>query len=93
MGLRVAREGFPDRAYLPDGSLMPRAQAGALIEEPQAVAENAVRLVKDGILKDGEPIQIDTLCLHGDHPQAVKNARQIRDVLDAEGVKIQALNA
>ena len=90
-GLRVAQEGFPDRAYLPDGSLMPRDQPGAVIEAPEAVAENAVRLVKDGIRKNGEQIKIDTLCLHGDHPKAVSNARQIQAALVAEGVVIQPL--
>ena len=93
LGLPVAHEGFPDRAYLPDGSLMPRAQAGALIEDPEAVAENAVRLVKQGIQKNEKHIRIDTLCLHGDHPQAVDNARLIREALAVEGVAIQPLGA
>jgi 5-oxoprolinase (ATP-hydrolysing) subunit A len=90
-GLRVAREGFPDRAYLPDGSLMPRAQPGALIEDPEAVAENAVRLVKQGIVIDQKPVKIDTLCLHGDHRESVKNAKTIRSALEAEGVEIRSL--
>ncbi len=90
-GLRVAREGFPDRAYLPDGGLMPRAQPGAVIEDPQAVAENAVRLVMQGIVIDQEAVKIDTLCLHGDHPEAVKNANAIRKALAAAGVKIRSL--
>lgn len=91
-GLRVAQEGFPDRAYLPDGSLMPRTQPGAIIEGPEAVAENAIRLVKQGIIKDNEKIMIDTLCLHGDHPEAAKNAQAIRSALEAEGVEIRSLS-
>lgn len=88
-GLMVAREGFPDRAYLPDGGLMPRAQPGALITEPEAVAENALRLVKQGIMIGNENIKIDTLCLHGDHPDAVDNAKEVRKALEGEGVTIQ----
>jgi len=91
-GLRVAQEGFPDRAYLPDGSLMPRAQPGAVISDPDAVAENALRLVEEGVRIKDEIIKIDTLCLHGDHPEAVNNARRIRKALEAEGVKIRSLS-
>ena len=72
-GLKVIREGFPDRTYHSDGTLMPRGQKGAVIEDPQEVAANAVQLVKTG--------RVDTLCLHGDHPQAVENARQVRQGL------------
>lgn len=92
-GLRVAREGFPDRAYLPDGSLMPRSQPGALISAPEAVAENALRLVTQGIMKEEGSTQVDTLCLHGDHREAVNNARAIRSALEAAGVEIRPLRS
>lgn len=92
-GLRVAREGFPDRAYLPDGSLMPRTQPGALISAPEAVAENALRLVTQGIMIEEESTKVDTLCLHGDHPEAVNNARAIRSALEAAGVEIYPLGS
>jgi UPF0271 protein len=92
-GLRVAREGFPDRAYLPDGSLMPRTQPGALISAPEAVAENALRLVTQGIMIEEESTKVDTLCLHGDHPEAVNNARAIRSALEAAGVEICPLGS
>lgn len=91
VGLHVAREGFPDRAYLPDGSLMPRAQPGAVISAPEAVAENAMRLVTDGVRKGDGHMTVDTLCLHGDHPEAVNNARLVRQALEAEGVEIRAM--
>ena len=90
-GLRVVHEGFPDRAYLPDGSLMPRSQPGALIAEPKAVGENAVRLVKEGLTKDNQQVKIDTLCLHGDHPEAVKNAKEVRMALEAERIEIRSI--
>ena len=89
--LPVANEGFPDRAYLLDGQLMPRSQAGALITEPDRVAENAVRLVTEGIAQDGEAIKIDTLCIHGDHESAVENARLVRQALERAGVEIKPL--
>ncbi len=90
-GLRVAREGFPDRTYLPDGSLMPRAQPGSVISETRAVAENALRLVKQGVMQNKKIIKIDTLCLHGDHSKALENARAVRGALQAEGVTIRPL--
>lgn len=91
IGLRVANEGFPDRAYLPDGHLMPRDQQGAVIHDPQAVAENALVLVKNGIRIDGEKVSIDTLCLHGDNELSVENARAVRKILSAEGINISQL--
>ena len=88
LGLAVANEGFPDRAYLPDGRLMPRTQPGAVITDPKAVGENALRLVREGINIDGNAVPIDTLCLHGDNPSAVDNARQVRQILEDGGVEI-----
>ena len=91
VGLRAANEGFPDRAYQPDGQLMPRSQAGALITEPDQVAKNAVRLVTEGVTQNGETISIDTLCLHGDNDSAVKNAQFVRQALERAGVEIRPL--
>jgi UPF0271 protein len=90
-GLRTANEGFPDRMYLPDGQLMSRDQEGAVITEPEEVARNAVRLVREGITIDGALYKVDTLCLHGDNPEAVENARAVRRKLEAEGIIIQPL--
>ena len=83
MGLRVAAEGFPDRGYNADGSLMSRLLPGALIESPEEVAIHAIELVKTG--------RMDTLCLHGDHPNAAENAKVLRGVLEKNGVKIAAM--
>jgi UPF0271 protein len=88
VGLRVAQEGFPDRGYTRDGQLTPRGQVGAVITAPEDVARNAVRLAQEGICNDGETLRIDTLCLHGDHPAAVENARQVREALERAGVEI-----
>src|SRR5687767_14717135 len=80
-GLRVANEGFPDRNYNPDGTLVSRAKPNAIIESPDEVATHALQLVENGILFKGKRVRVDTLCLHGDHPRAVENARLIREKL------------
>ncbi len=91
-GLRVAREGFPDRAYLPNGQLMPRGQAGAVLTDPGAVAANALRLGREGIIIGGQKVVIDTLCLHGDNPEAVENGKAVRKTLEADGIVIKSLS-
>lgn len=89
-GLRVANEGFPDRTYNPDGTLMSRKLAVAVIESPEEVAAQAVRLAREGIDINGRYLRIDTLCLHGDNHQAVQNAKQVREALEKAGVEIEA---
>jgi UPF0271 protein len=83
IGLRVAAEGFPDRGYNADGSLMSRLLPGALIESPEEVARHAVALIQTG--------KMDTLCLHGDHPNAAQNAKMLREVLEKNGIEVLAL--
>jgi UPF0271 protein len=94
VGLRVAREGFPDRAYEGDGSLVPRGRAGALIEDPQTVIARAIQMVADRsvIAVDGTrlPIEVDTICLHGDLPGAGERAAALREALLAAGVRLKA---
>jgi UPF0271 protein len=91
-GLKVAREAFPDRTYEPDGSLRPRSLPGAVISDPQEAAANGLRLVREGIqfLKIGkqETCPVDTLCVHGDTPGAVEYAKRLRQLLDAEGIRV-----
>ncbi len=81
IGLRVAGEAFPDRGYNPDGTLMSRNLPGAVLKDPQAIAANAIRLARDGIHFGDQVVIPDTLCLHGDHPQAVENARLVHQAL------------
>jgi UPF0271 protein len=90
-GLRVANEGFPDRNYNPDATLMSRKLAGAVIESPEEVAANAMRLAQEGIDFSGQRVRIDTLCLHGDNPFAAQNAKLVRDTLEKTGIQIAAL--
>jgi UPF0271 protein len=74
-------EGFPERAYNPDGSLRSRKLPGAVIHDPAEAAENAWRLATEGIAvtAGGRPrrVPVDTLCIHGDSPNAVAVARAV----------------
>jgi UPF0271 protein len=90
-GIKVAGEGFPDRAYNSDGTLMSRSKPGALIESPEEVARNAVKLVKEGILFGEKRVYVDTLCLHGDNKRAAENAILLREVLTKNGIEIMSL--
>ena len=81
VGLKVSNEGFPDRRYDPDGTLVSRKESHAIIESPEEVAKHALHLIQDGVLFDGKRVRVDTLCLHGDHPRVVENAKLIRELL------------
>lgn len=81
VGLKIANEGCPDRRYNPDGTLVSRKETNAVIESPEEVARHAMELIRDGILFEGKRVQVDTLCLHGDHPRVVENAKLIREML------------
>ena len=70
-GLRYLREGFADRALRPDGSLVPRGEPGAVLEDPAAAVAQARALVD----------RVDTLCIHGDSPNALAIARAVRAAL------------
>jgi len=93
-GLRVVAEAFADRAYMPDGSLVSRRQAGAVLHDPQAVAERMLRLAKEGVVTaiDGSTVRIqaDSICVHGDSPGAVEMARQVRQLLEGAGVVVRS---
>jgi len=84
VGLKVANEGFPDRNYNPDGTLVSRKESNAVIESPEEVAKHAVELIQNGILFGDRRVRVDTLCLHGDHPRAAENARRVCEVLETE---------
>ncbi len=93
-GLRIASEGFPDRAYDPDGSLRSRRLPGAIHESIEAICAQAVRLALEGIQVAGEGqrrIPVDTLCIHGDHPGAAHNAAAVRKALEEQGIKVEPL--
>ncbi|WP_427134568.1 5-oxoprolinase subunit PxpA [Pseudarthrobacter sp. S9] len=92
-GHPVFAEAFADRAYLPDGSLVPRSQEGAVLLDAGIVAERAVRLALKGevVAVDGSVIRVrpDSLCLHGDTPGSVSTAAAVRAALEAAGVELE----
>jgi UPF0271 protein len=94
-GLRVAAEGFADRAYAPDGSLRSRRLPGAVHDDPSVAAAQALSIVRDGRVRtaSGELVElrIDTLCIHGDTPNAAATAGAVRAALQEAGIGVRAL--
>jgi UPF0271 protein len=94
LGYPVVLEAYADRAYLPDGLLVPRSAPGAVLHDAEAIAERAVRLAKSGELVaiDGSIIatRATSLCIHGDTAEAVAIARAVRHALEAEGIAVSA---
>jgi len=92
-GLRVVGEGFPDRAYLPDGRLAPRGRPGAVLTDPGEVAERAVRMATERtvLAVDGTVVDcpVESLCVHGDTPGAAALAERIRAQLTTAGVPVE----
>ncbi|MBQ1074196.1 LamB/YcsF family protein [Micromonospora sp. C31] len=93
-GLRVVAEGFADRGYLPNGSLVPRTAPGALVTDPEEVAARAVRMATERtvVAVDGSvvPCPVESICLHGDTPGAVRCAELVRAALIDAGVTLTA---
>lgn len=91
-GLRVVAEAFADRAYNDDGSLVSRREPGAVLHDPDQVAERMLKLVRTGELESisGHNIRLnaDSICVHGDSPGAVEMARRIRARFDEAGVRL-----
>lgn len=94
LGFRTIREAYADRAYQPDGLLVPRQMPGAVLHDRAAIAARAVRLAGAGeiVAVDGRAIRTTarSLCIHGDTPDAVEIARAVKAGLAAAGVEIQA---
>ena len=92
LGLAAVEEVFADRRYAPDGTLVQRAQPGAVIEDTGSAVEQALKMVREGrvIAIGGSevPVKADTICIHGDTPGAAGHARALRAALAAAGVEI-----
>jgi UPF0271 protein len=90
LGLATPAEVFADRAYRADGSLVPRGESGAIVDDADAVAERVVGMVTAGtvLAVDGTlvPVVADSICLHSDTPGAVALARRVRAALVDAGV-------
>lgn len=95
VGLKAANEGFPERGYNPDGTLMSRRLPGAVIDSPQEAAAQALRLVREGIVvSDGDRQdvhRVDTLCIHGDSPNAAAVSEAIYEALKANDIQVRPL--
>jgi UPF0271 protein len=95
LGLPVAAEGFVDRGYEADGSLVPRGEPGALVEDPETAARRARGIVLFGkvLARNGRTVSIDvdTLCLHGDTPNAPAIAAAVRAALLEAEVVVRSL--
>lgn len=96
-GLAVVHEAFADRRYQADGSLVPRTHPEAVLHDPDAVLAQVKGLVETGtvIALDGSTVAVraDTLCLHGDNPEAVAFARRLRASLEQWRIIIAAPGA
>lgn len=94
--LRVVREVFADRNYLPDGALVPRTQANALLHDAEDAAARVLRMLHKNLVRavNGHDILIhaETICIHGDTPEAVAFAKNLRARLDAAGIAVAAPN-
>ncbi len=94
LGLRTVAEAFADRAYQPDGQLVPRREAGAVLHDPEEIAERVLTMVQTGTVtaSDGTVIavEVESLCVHGDSPGAVTIAGAVRDRLVAAGIDLAA---
>jgi UPF0271 protein len=95
LGLPVAKEGFADRLYEDDGNLTSRKLPGAVIHDPAVAAERVVRMAREGVIisRNGKRIErrIDTVCVHGDEPSAVRLAAAVRQALEAAGIAVVPL--
>ena len=95
--LRYAGEAFADRVYNPDGTLQSRAIDGSVITDPERAAAQAVSIAVEKRVSahDGTSVSIEaeTLCLHGDNPAALDNARAVRAALEKNGVELRSLPA
>jgi UPF0271 protein len=97
VGLRVAAEGFGDRAYEPDGHLVSRQRPHAVIHDPASVVSRVVQMVKDRTVTavDGTliPLMVDTICIHSDTAGADVLAAALRAGLEAAGIGVAALSS
>lgn len=96
-GLRVVAEAFADRAYTPSGALVSRREKGAVLHDAELIAQRMLRLVREGSIEaiDGSQVRIeaDSICVHGDSPDAVAIARSVRSGLEQAGVAIRSFMA
>ncbi|MCE4553543.1 5-oxoprolinase subunit PxpA [Pelomonas cellulosilytica] len=93
-GLRAVAEVFADRGYRADGSLVPRSEPGAFVDDVNEAVARTLRMVREGVVVavTGEtvPLRADTICLHGDGPHALAFARALHGALQGAGIQLRA---
>jgi 5-oxoprolinase (ATP-hydrolysing) subunit A len=96
-GIPSARLGLVDRAYEDDGSLVSRRKPGAVLHDPEVIAERAIRMVVDGVVSSVNGVDVsmdcDTVLLHGDNETSIQAARMVRTALQDAGVTLAPLAA
>mgnify|MGYP000859438628 FL=1 len=96
-GLKVAHEVFADRAYNADGTLVNRRLPGAMIHDKNLAIQRIKRMILEGKVTaiDGTDIDIkaDSICVHGDNPEAVNFVKLIRESLEAEGIEVKNIGS
>jgi len=95
-GLSCIAEAFADRAYTAQGTLVSRSRPGAVLHDPELIAQRMLRLVREGVIEaeDGQVIslQAESICVHGDSPDAVSIARDLKTRLLEAGVTLRAFS-
>lgn len=96
IGLKVAREVFADRSYEEDGSLVERTKKGAIITDEKEAIKRIIRMIKENkveaITGRDIPIEVDSICIHGDGIKALEFAKRIKFSLEEENIKIVPLD-
>jgi UPF0271 protein len=94
-GVRVASEGFADRAYNVDLTLVSRKTPGSLITDPSQAAAQAVKMAMEGKVRTIDGVEVDiavqTICCHGDTPGAERIVRAVREALEKAGCRVKPL--
>ena len=95
IGLPFAGEFFADRAYLPDGSLVPRSQPGAVIHDADEACRRVLQMAREGTVTclDGTELTMRcvSVCVHGDNAEALSTVKKIRGALEDDGVLLRAM--
>jgi 5-oxoprolinase (ATP-hydrolysing) subunit A len=97
LGLPVVQEVFADRAYADDGTLVPRSRPGAVLHGADACVAHVLRMVETGALHSVNgvrlPVTVQSICVHGDDPEAVSTAKAVGEALRAAGCRLAPLPA
>lgn len=96
IGLKTAHEVFSDRTYQQDGSLTPRTQPNALIHSYEDSVSQVIRMIKQGVVRSTQGVDVSvlaqTVCIHGDGPEALIFAKQLRESMLSEGIQVKAFS-